>query len=260
MNENRLAVDILLLCISCGASALAAFSPTASSSLPATNFTDIGSAPSKYLTEAANLPKTRRKRDISQNDMLALLDYHNKVRGKVFPPASNMEYMVWDDTLAKTAEQWASTCIWEHGPRSLLRFLGQNLSVRTGRYRSILQLVKPWYDEVKDYSFPYPRDCNPRCPLKCYGPMCTHYTQMVWATSNKVGCAINTCHNMNVWGSVWKRATYLVCNYSPKGNWIGEAPYKVGVPCSMCPPSYGGSCSSNMCFPAVNSNYLHWFK
>lgn len=45
-------------------------------------------------------------------------------------------------------------------------------------YRSILQLVKPWYDEVKDYSFPYPRDCNPRCPLKCYGPMCTHYTQV----------------------------------------------------------------------------------
>lgn len=26
--------------------------------------------------------------------MLAILDYHNKVRGKVFPPASNMEYMV----------------------------------------------------------------------------------------------------------------------------------------------------------------------
>lgn len=45
-------------------------------------------------------------------------------------------------------------------------------------YRSILQLVKPWYDEVKDYSFPYPRDCNPRCPLRCYGPMCTHYTQV----------------------------------------------------------------------------------
>ncbi len=94
MNENRLAIDILLLCISCGASALAAFSPTASSSLPATNFTDIGSAPPKYLSEAADLPKSRRKRSISQNDMLAILDYHNKVRGKVFPPASNMEYMV----------------------------------------------------------------------------------------------------------------------------------------------------------------------
>lgn len=52
------------------------------------------------------------------------------------------------------------------------------LSLSPHSYRSILQLVKPWYDEVKDYSFPYPRDCNPRCPLRCYGPMCTHYTQV----------------------------------------------------------------------------------
>ncbi|XP_075682222.1 peptidase inhibitor 15 isoform X2 [Rhinoderma darwinii] len=167
---------------------------------------------------------------------------------------------VWDDTLAKSAEAWAATCIWDHGPPYLMRFLGQNLSVRTGRYQSIVQLVKPWYDEVKDYAFPYPQDCNPRCPLRCFGPMCTHYTQMVWATTNRVGCAINTCHNMNVWGAVWRRAVFLVCNYSPKGNWIGEAPYKVGVPCSACPPSYGGSCTDNQCFPGVTSNYLYWFK
>uniref|UniRef100_A0A8B9U729 Peptidase inhibitor 15 n=1 Tax=Anas zonorhyncha TaxID=75864 RepID=A0A8B9U729_9AVES len=253
------------------------------------NFTDIETALAAHL-DSAKIPKARRKRYISQNDMIAILDYHNQVRGKVFPPASNMEYMdcnvfecyvcsrhlftllantpyvncvflqVWDETLAKSAEAWAATCIWDHGPSYLLRFLGQNLSVRTGRYRSILQLVKPWYDEVKDYAFPYPQDCNPRCPMRCYGPMCTHYTQMVWATSNRIGCAIHTCHNMNVWGSVWRRAVYLVCNYAPKGNWIGEAPYKVGVPCSACPPSYGGSCTNNLCFPGVTSNYLYWFK
>ncbi|XP_029547293.1 peptidase inhibitor 15-A [Salmo trutta] len=260
MNAPHFAIDFLVLCISFGASVLAANSPTVSSTLPDTNFTDLGSAFSHGEADSENIPLTRRKRYISQNDMLAILDYHNKVRGKVFPPASNMEYMMWDETLSKSAEDWAHACLWEHGPRHLLRFLGQNLSVRTGRYRSILQLVKPWHDEVKDYVFPYPQDCNPRCPLKCYGPMCTHYTQMVWATTNKVGCAVHTCHNMNVWGNVWKRVTYLVCNYSSKGNWIGEAPYKVGVPCSACPPSYGGSCSNNMCFPALNTNYLQWFK
>ncbi|MGH0161465.1 UNVERIFIED_CONTAM: hypothetical protein FKN15_061035 [Acipenser sinensis] len=249
----------LVMCIACGASAWVVTNSTDTLSEPS-NFTDIGSALKHHL-DSANIPKTRRRRYISQDDMIAILDYHNKVRGnQVFPPASNMEYMVWDENLAKSAEAWAAMCIWEHGPQYLLRFLGQNLSVRTGRYRSILQLVKPWYDEVNDYVFPYPRDCNPRCPLKCYGPMCTHYTQMVWATSNRIGCAVNTCHNMNVWGSVWRRATYLVCNYSPKGNWIGDAPYKVGVPCSACPPSYGGSCSNNMCFPGVTSNYLYWFK
>jgi len=40
--------------------------------------------------------------------------------------------------------------------------------------------------------------------------------QMVWASSNRVGCAIQTCYNMVVWGAVWREATYLVCNYSPK--------------------------------------------
>lgn len=149
------------------------------------NFTDIETALAAHL-DSAKIPKARRKRYISQNDMIAILDYHNQVRGKVFPPASNMEYMVWDETLAKSAEAWAATCIWDHGPSYLLRFLGQNLSVRTGRYRSILQLVKPWYDEVKDYAFPYPQDCNPRCPMRCYGPMCTHYTQAAQSTHAKI--------------------------------------------------------------------------
>lgn len=39
-------------------------------------------------------PRARRKRFISSKDMTALLDYHNRVRSQVFPPAANMEYMV----------------------------------------------------------------------------------------------------------------------------------------------------------------------
>ncbi|CAB1350017.1 unnamed protein product, partial [Coregonus sp. 'balchen'] len=35
-----------------------------------------------------------------------------------------------------------------------------------------------WYDEVRDYSFPYPQECNPYCPFRCSGPVCTHYTQV----------------------------------------------------------------------------------
>lgn len=37
---------------------------------------------------------TRGKRAISQSDMHLILDLHNKLRGEVHPPASNMEYMV----------------------------------------------------------------------------------------------------------------------------------------------------------------------
>ncbi|XDV46036.1 hypothetical protein PO909_014013 [Leuciscus waleckii] len=134
--------------------------------------------------------------------MTALLDYHNRVRSQVFPPAANMEYMVWDERLAKSAESWASQCIWDHGPPHVLRSTGQNLSIISGRYRSIVDLVRSWYG--------------------CSGSVCTHYTQMVWANSNKIGCAVRRCSNINVFGSMWKQATLLVCNYSIKGNWVGE--------------------------------------
>lgn len=46
------------------------------------------------------------------------------------------------------------------------------------RYRPPTFHVQAWYDEVKDYSFPYPQECNPYCPFRCSGPVCTHYTQV----------------------------------------------------------------------------------
>ncbi|XP_043946499.1 peptidase inhibitor R3HDML [Protopterus annectens] len=204
------------------------------------------------------IPRNRRKRYISQGDMSAILEYHNNVRSQVFPPAANMEYMVWDDRLAKSAEAWAVKCIWDHGPPQVMRYLGQNLAVRSGRYRSVVDLVKSWHDEKLYYSFPYPQECNPSCPNKCSGSVCGHYTQMVWAMTNRIGCAVHNCYNMNVWGSTWRRAVYLVCNYAIKGNWIGEAPYKMGRPCSACPPSYGGSCINNLCTFGAQSNKINW--
>lgn len=42
------------------------------------------------------------------------------------------------------------------------------------------------------------------------------------------------------------RISACCCLYF-RGNWIGEAPYKTGKPCSACPSSYGGSCNKNQC-------------
>ncbi|XP_053722429.1 cysteine-rich secretory protein LCCL domain-containing 2 [Synchiropus splendidus] len=190
----------------------------------------------------------RTRRAIRWSDREEILLLHNKLRGSVYPTASNMEHMVWDDELEKSATYWAEQCQWDHGPQDLLRSIGQNLAVHWGRYRSPAFHVQAWYDEVKDYTYPYPHECNPWCPERCSGPMCTHYTQLVWATTSRVGCAVHVCPRMNVWGEIWENAVYLVCNYSPKGNWIGEAPYRHGRPCSQCPPSYGGGCRNNLCY------------
>uniref|UniRef100_A0A3P8ULB6 Cysteine rich secretory protein LCCL domain containing 2 n=1 Tax=Cynoglossus semilaevis TaxID=244447 RepID=A0A3P8ULB6_CYNSE len=200
------------------------------------------------LDGTSNTGGNRTRRAIRWSDREEILQLHNKLRGGVYPTASNMEYMVWDDELEQSATHWAEQCQWDHGPEDLLMSIGQNLAVHYGRYRSPAFHVQSWYDEVKDYTYPYPHECNPWCPERCSGPMCTHYTQLVWATTNRVGCAVHVCPRMNVWGDVWENSVYLVCNYSPKGNWIGEAPYQHGRSCSRCPPSYGGGCRNNLCY------------
>ncbi|KAF3858514.1 hypothetical protein F7725_011715, partial [Dissostichus mawsoni] len=214
------------------------------------NSTNLESILDKYRDKDEEWWKVRSrgKRAISEGDMHLILDLHNKLRGQVHPPASNMEFMVWDHELERSAEHWAHTCRWEHGPSHMLTQIGQNLGAHWGRDRPPTYHVQAWYDEVRHYSYPYSQECNPHCPLRCSGPVCTHYTQLVWATSNRIGCAINVCYNMNVWGMIWTKAVYLVCNYSPPGNWWGHAPYKYGSPCSACPASYAGGCRDNLCY------------
>uniref|UniRef100_A0A8C5WU48 R3H domain containing like n=1 Tax=Laticauda laticaudata TaxID=8630 RepID=A0A8C5WU48_LATLA len=226
------------------------------------NTTDLlypSSSPDTRHISIHGVTKIRRKRYIFSREMSVLLGYHNQVRAQVSPPAANMEYMVWDERLARSAEAWAKRCLWEHGPPQLMTLIGQNLAIHSGRYYSVMDLVKSWYYEKQHYTFPYPHECKPRCPSKCNGSVCSHYTQMVWASSNRIGCAVHTCTNINVWGNTWQQAVYLVCNYAIKGNWIGEAPYKMGKPCSACPPSYGGTCSNNMCYLGFKSNRIDWF-
>uniref|UniRef100_A0A8D2P2M1 R3H domain containing like n=1 Tax=Zosterops lateralis melanops TaxID=1220523 RepID=A0A8D2P2M1_ZOSLA len=206
------------------------------------------------------LPRGRRRRHLSPQDMSVILDYHNQVRAQVSPPAANMEYMVWDERLARAAEAWAARCLWDHGPPELMKYVGQNLSIQSGRQHPA--------KEIRAAGMRFPGGTEPCTDIlglsaawvdghqQC---LFSVLAQMVWATSSRLGCALGTCANVRVWGSTWRHATLLVCNYAIKGNWLGEAPYKVGRPCSACPPTYGGGCSNNMCFSGVKSNQVSWF-
>ncbi|XP_054868739.1 R3H domain containing-like [Amphiprion ocellaris] len=200
----------------------------------------------RMFSGAEGVSRSRRRRAISARDLNALLDYHNRVRSQVSPPAADMEYMLWDEALARSADSWASRCVWDHGPTQAMKYMGQNLSITSGRYQSITDMVRSWHNERHHFSY----------PNRCTGSVCSHYTQMVWASTSRVGCAVRKCSNMHVFGSIWREATLLVCNYSIKGNWVGEAPYKTGRPCSVCPSSYGGSCWRNQCSPNTKPRKL----
>lgn len=65
-----------------------------SSSTEMLNLTRAAAGTQSDFRNLASVPHSRHKRSISSREINALLDYHNRVRSQVFPPAANMEYMV----------------------------------------------------------------------------------------------------------------------------------------------------------------------
>ncbi|XP_036617958.1 glioma pathogenesis-related protein 1-like [Trichosurus vulpecula] len=158
------------------------------------------------------------------------VELHNNFRSQVAPKASNMLRMSWDAGLAKVAETWAKRCEFKHNvdlskPRRLHRnfsFVGENLWVGSLGGFSEKSAIKLWNDEVQYYNFQ---------SLKCTH-VCGHYTQVVWADSYKVGCAVQYCPELKE--TRIRSGALFVCNYGPAGNYYQTRPYQEGEPCSAC--------------------------
>ncbi|OXU28926.1 hypothetical protein TSAR_007431 [Trichomalopsis sarcophagae] len=78
-------------------------------------------------------------------------------------------------------------------------------------------MVQSWYDEVKvtlaSTKFPF---FNFYSAKGANGHEIGYYTQLVWAKSTYLGCGA-TKYEKDGYNNF-----YLVCNYGPAGNWIGE--------------------------------------
>ncbi|XP_040092797.1 GLIPR1-like protein 1, partial [Oryx dammah] len=165
------------------------------------------------------------------------LRFHNEARSNVSPPAADMKYMSWDKALAKTAETWAHNC--NYGNTSCLSqlfqchpnfpFVGENFWIGPLTLFSPQSTLSMWYDERNSYTF-NTRSCS---------KICGHYTQVVWAHSYKVGCAVGICPKLGSSDTV-----LFVCNYGPRGNYLNTSPYRTGTPCSMCE---GDTCENKLC-------------
>ncbi|KPI93767.1 Cysteine-rich secretory protein DIS2 [Papilio xuthus] len=154
--------------------------------------------------------------------------YHNFFRSKVQPTASNMLLMSWNPIAAKQAQSYADKCIFlQHNDplENTIPYLGscgQNLFVAAQKTPWFFAL-KTWFLEYKNFTYG-----EPIKDLKAVG----HYTQMVWATSHKVGCGLAHCT-----GGPWGKFYNYVCHYCPGGNFdtITHFPYKSGPTCGDCP-------------------------
>ncbi|XP_007423048.1 peptidase inhibitor 16 [Python bivittatus] len=162
-----------------------------------------------------------------------IVDQHNQYRSMVSPSAADMLKMRWDSELEAFAKDYSTKCIWEHNKERGLR--GENLFAMSGRELDLERAMDEWYNEYQFYNI---------STLTCKeGEMCGHYTQVVWATSERVGCGTTFCKTLELTNDTDMHL--FVCNYEPPGNIRGRKPYTLGAPCSMCPDDY--SCTNALC-------------
>nr|XP_027102770.1 pathogenesis-related leaf protein 6-like [Coffea arabica] len=138
-----------------------------------------------------------------QNSPQDYLDVHNAARSNV-----GVGPMLWDSTVAAYALNYANQ---RKGDCNLIHSntdYGENLAKGYRNFSgaeaaSLWVAEKPYYDYHQD---------------ACVGGReCLHYTQVVWRDSVRLGCARVQCLNKLWW--------FVICNYDPTGNYVGERPY-----------------------------------
>ena len=169
--------------------------PAASSAAPAADSTTSAASPAADSTTSTSSPaaSSTGSSDLS-SFASAILQATNEKRALHSAPD-----LVWDDTVAAYAQAYADKYNCASG--SLTHSGGQygeNLAVG---YADGPSAVDAWYNEVKDYSY--------------LSPSYNHFTQLVWKSTTKLGCAIKDC-TANNWGH------YVICSYDPAGNVVGE--------------------------------------
>lgn len=142
-----------------------------------------------------------------------VLDLHNDERGRLGIPLLSI-----DSSLSKGASDWASQRIAEHvfyhgAPRGI----GENIAWRTYDPSKTINaqaalLFNQWLGEranfVNNKAFPDCRTPNSTSDI-------THYTQIIWKNSKRLGVGIANDGN-------W---IFLCTRYSPEGNISGEYTY-----------------------------------
>ncbi|KAJ8472237.1 hypothetical protein OPV22_026580 [Ensete ventricosum] len=128
---------------------------------------------------------------------------HNAARREVGVPP-----LTWDAKLARFAKAYANqrreNCELVHSSGYTY---GENIFWGQGRRWAIPDAVGKWVEEKQWYH----HNTN-----SCSGPECTHYTQIVWRTTQRLGCAKIICNSGD---------TFIVCEYYPPGNYVGARPY-----------------------------------
>jgi hypothetical protein len=139
-----------------------------------------------------------------------VLAAHNRERDQMAVPALN-----WDNQLASDAAGWARHLSrsgrFEHSPDTTDgEPQGENIWGGTPGYYVPESMVALWVAEKKNYK----PGIFPATTRSGRVEDVSHYTQLVWRRTRKVGCAVNADGAEEI----------LVCRYSTAGNVLGQRP------------------------------------
>jgi len=219
---------------------------------------DSGHTMCKYQGPSESCATKTIFRGLSQEGKRVILERHNELRRKVAkgqetgginppqPAAANMRKLVWNTELEEIAQRWADQCTFGHDKvRTKLdgTSVGQNLFMERSYAQgeeSVIQsamadAAQDWYDEVSKPGFDSQN-------IESYKSKSGtgHYTQVVWADTEEIGCAVVYFKNTDA-----RYNNLIVCNYATAGNFIRASMYQTGAPCSACPVGY--TCDDGLC-------------
>ncbi|XP_020284652.1 venom allergen 3-like [Pseudomyrmex gracilis] len=173
-------------------------------------------------------------RGLTNKEKNAIVNKHNEFRQRVAsgketrgnpgpqPPAASMPNLSWDNELETIAQRWADQCNFSHDEcRNVERYpVGQNIvmTMSTGKNGSPVEdMIGSWYNEVAKMD----RREVEKLTGKNFHDI-GHYTQLVSDKSHKIGCGRIKYRGQNGWNN-----QFLVCNYGPAGNYIGQKIYEI---------------------------------
>lgn len=164
-----------------------------------------------FIGAGLSAPAAAASNNLASEFPARMLAVHNATRAAV-----GVQPLGWDLALGQAAAtyalQLAITNSFHHSDRRARPGIGENLWMGTRGAFSYDAMVGRWASERRDFV----PGVFPAVSRSGNWENVGHYTQMVWPTTTRVGCAVasNAAND------------FLVCRYSPAGNIDGRAvPY-----------------------------------